>query len=154
MLPADHPATDVLAYDAGLWTSAARGDGNVWEGDLTDIDGQHAYWINTSSTKAFEAVLIQPGIGSASRPPSIQLIAGWNLIPVTDLDQADEGEDEAAQPDYFTSLSDDDFVVAYTYDARTRSWSVTSEGRWRKKPAVENGQGVWVYSRANVTLIP
>ena len=122
VLPADHPATDVLAYDAGLWTSAARGDGNVWEGDLTDIDGQHAYWINTSSTKAFEAVLIQPGIGSASRPPSIQLIAGWNLIPVTDLDQVDEGEDEAAQPDYFTSLSDDDFVVAYTYDARTRSW--------------------------------
>ena len=85
-----------------MWTSAARGDGNVWEGDLTDIDGQHAYWINTSSTKAFEAVLIQPGIGSASRPPSILAHRGWNLIPVTDLDQAEEGE---KQPNYFSSLS-------------------------------------------------
>ena len=147
VLPADHPATDVLTYDAGIWISAARGEGNVWEGDLTDIDGQHAYWINTTSTKALEAVLVQPGIGSASRPPSIQLIAGWNLIPVTDLDQADEGE---AQENYFSSLPEESFVVAYTYNARDRSWmrhAMGSEG-------IKNGQGVWVFSRSNTVLIP
>ncbi len=160
VLSADHPATDVLAYNAGVWTSAARGDGNVWEGDLTDIDGQNAYWINTTSTRPLEAVLIQPGIGSASRPPSIQLIAGWNLIPVTDLDQEDE---ETAQDNYFSSMEEEDFVVAYTYDARTRSWERLDQtgtdvsddddpAEW--VGVVENGQGVWVFSRSNVILIP
>ena len=160
VLPADHPATDVLAYDAGVWSSAARGEGNVWEGDLTDIDGDHAYWINTTSTRPLEAVLIQPGIGSASRPPSIQLIAGWNLIPVTDLDQEDE---ETTQDNYFSSMEEEDFVVAYTYDARTRSWERLDQtgtdvsddddpAEW--VGVVENGQGVWVFSRSNVILIP
>ena len=87
VLPADHPAIEVLKYEAGLWVAAVREAGQPWEGELTDIDGQSAYWINTTSTKDLEAVLIQPGIGSASRPPAIPLIAGWNLIPVTDLDQ-------------------------------------------------------------------
>ena len=152
VLPADHPATDVLTYEAGVWTSAGRGDGNVWEGDLTDIDGQHAYWINTTSTKEMEAVLVQPGIGAASRPPSIQLITGWNLIPVTDLDQDDKG---ALQPTYFSSMKVEDFVVGYTYDAKDRQWERlerdgvdgSAEGEdpeWTG--VVSNGQGVWVYS--------
>ena len=146
VLPADHPAIEVLKYDAGLWVAAVRDAGQPWEGELTDIDGQSAYWINTTSTKSLEAVLIQPGVGSASRPPAIPLIAGWNLIPVTDLDQEEAG---TAQADYFSSLSGEDFVVAYSYDAVSRKWTrLTMDGN------VENGQGVWVYSRSNVVLVP
>ena len=146
VLPADHPAIEVLKYEAGLWIASVREAGQPWEGELTDIDGQSAYWINTTSTKPLEAVLIQPGVGSASRPPAIALIEGWNLIPVTDLDQEKEG---TAQGDYFSSLSDDDFVVAYSYDSRERKWK-----RLTKTNDPENGQGIWVYSRSNVTLVP
>lgn len=156
VLPADHPAIEIIKYEAGIWIAAVRETGQPWEGELTDIDGQSAYWINTTSTKPFAAVLVQPGIGSASRPPAIPLIEGWNLIPVTDLDQADEGE---LQPNYFSSLSMDDFVVAYTYDSRIRSWdripqTPLADRVDKKKGVAKNGQGVWVYSRSNVTLVP
>ena len=69
VLPADHPAIEVLKYEAGLWVAAVREAGQPWEGELTDIDGQSAYWINTTSTKALEAVLIQPG-SRLSVPPA------------------------------------------------------------------------------------
>jgi hypothetical protein len=147
VLPADHPATDVLAYDAGLWTSAARGEGNVWEGDLTDIDGQHAYWINSTKTDTLAAVLIEPGTGEASRPPAFPLIVGWNLIPVTDLDQGPAGE--RMHDDYFTSMLEDDFVRGYVFNAQSRRWE-----RLGYMSEVSNGQGVWVYSRSNVVLVP
>ena len=146
VLPADHPAIEIIKYEAGLWIAAVREAGQPWEGELTDIDGQSAYWIRTTSTKDLEAVLIAPGTGSASRPPAIALIAGWNLIPVTDLDQEKEGTEQA---NYFSSLSDDDFVVAYSYDAVSRKWT-----RLTMEDNVENGQGIWVYSRSNVTLVP
>ena len=146
VLPADHPAIEILKYDAGLWIASVREAGQPWEGELTDIDGRSAYWVNTTSTKPLEAVLVQPGVGSASRPPAIPLITGWNLIPVTDLDQEEAG---TAQAKYFSSLSDDDFVVAYSYDARNRKWA-----RLTMEDDVENGQGIWVYSRSNVTLVP
>jgi hypothetical protein len=161
VLPADHPATEVLKYEAGLWVAAVREAGQPWEGELTDIDGQSAYWINTGSTAPLSAQLVQPGVGSASRPPAISLIAGWNLIPVTDLDQekqdaktpSGEGDERKLGDDdhdnYFSSLDMDDFVVAYTYNAVTRSWN-----RLVQSDVVSNGQGVWVYVRSNVVLVP
>ena len=151
VLPADHPALEVLTYEAGLWIAAVREAGQPWEGELTDIDGQHAYWINTTSTKALAGVLISPGTGAASRPPAIPLVTGWNLIPVTDLDQAAAGQ---AQANYFSSLSEEDFVVAYTYDGRGRKWSRLTQTPEGDDDTVKNGQGVWVYSRSNVVLVP
>ena len=103
VLPADHPAIEVLTYEAGLWIASVREPGQPWEGDVTDIDGQHAYWINSTSSGTLEAVLIEPGTGEASRPPAFQLIVGWNLIPVTDLDQGEAGK--TTHDDYFTSMS-------------------------------------------------
>ena len=147
VLPADHPATEVLKYDAGIWIAAVREAGQPWEGELTDIDGQSAYWINTSSTKDLAAVLVQPGIGSASRPPAIPLIAGWNLIPVTDLDQGPATK--TTHDGYFSSMLKEDFVRGYTYNAVTRKWE-----RLDYEGVVKNGQGVWVYSRSNVVLVP
>ena len=158
-LPADHPATEVIKYEAGIWIAAVRETGQPWEGELTDIDGQSAYWINTGSTAPLSAVLVQPGVGSASRPPAISLIAGWNLIPVTDLDQERQGakDEEGTRLDvhdnYFSSLDTEDFVVAYTYDAVTRRWERVVQAA-EGNNEVSNGQGVWVYSRSNVVLVP
>ncbi len=147
VLPADSPAIEVLTYEAGLWIASVREAGQPWEGELTDIDGRHAYWINATRTGTLEAVLIEPGTAEASRPPAIQLIVGWNLIPVTDLDQGPAGD--TSHDDYFTSMIEEDFVRGYVFNAQTRRWErlgYTSE--------VSNGQGVWVYSRSNVVLVP
>ena len=51
VLPATHPATDVLSFDDGVWSVASRTAGGTWEGTLTTIDGKHGYWVNTSSSE-------------------------------------------------------------------------------------------------------
>ena len=52
----------------------------------------------------------------------------------------------------------EDFVVAYTYNARSRSWERRQIGEGDEEDGytgvVRNGQGVWVYSRSNVVLVP
>ena len=91
--------------------------------------------------------MIEPGTGEASRPPAFQLIVGWNLIPVTDLDQGEAGK--TTHDDYFTSMLEEDFVRAYVFNAQSRRWE-----RLGYDDGASNGQGVWVYSRSNVVLVP
>jgi len=153
VLPAGHPSTDVLTFSAGQWTGAVR-VGDAWQGDLKTIDGGHAYWINTSSSETVSALLSLPSVGTSATLPSIAIQAGWNLVPVTDLDQAkiagapgDGGTDERAVGTYFTSI---DWSVAYTYSASTRAWTRLVDGTG----VVQNGQGVWVWANKAGTLIP
>ena len=123
--------------------------GQPWEGDVTDIDGQHAYWIKSTKSGTLATVLIEPGT-AVTQPPAFPLIVGWNLIPVTDLDQGPAGE--TMHDDYFTSMLEEDFVRAYVFNAQTRRWERL--GYEVEKSIVNNGQGVWVYSRSNVVLVP
>jgi hypothetical protein len=158
VLPATHPATDVLQFENGMWKSAARGVDRVWEGDLTDIDSSHGYWINTTSTEPLASVLDLAGVGTAQRLPSIKINADWNLIGVIDLAQIDQGtadgadadtlaDDTRTGDDYFTSI---DWKVAYTYASDTRAWTRIIAG----SGVVSNGQGVWVWADDAGTLIP
>ena len=158
VLPADHPAIEVLQFEAGLWAAAVRGPGNVWEGDLTDIDGGHAYWINTTSTAPLSAVLRLPGVGTASRLPSIVIDKGWNLVPVTDLDQAaqpkrSDGVEERGvrlASNYFAGL---EWNVGYSYNAETRQWSRLNNSMGSTS-VIRNGEGVWVWVSEPGTLVP
>ena len=72
----------ISTYDAasGTWLSATRDDSGSLSGDLTDIDAQHAYWVSTTS---FDPIAVDiPSQGFANVPPAIQLVEGWNLVPV------------------------------------------------------------------------
>ncbi len=146
VLPADSQAIEVLTYEAGLWIASTRELGQPWEGDVTDIDGQHAYWIRSTKSDTLATVLIEPGT-AVTQPPAFPLIVGWNLIPVTDLDQGPAGK--TMHGDYFTSMPEEDFVRAYVFNSQTRRWE-----RLGYRSSVSNGQGVWVYSRSNVVLVP
>jgi hypothetical protein len=145
VLPAAHPATDVLSFNDGVWSVASRAAGGAWEGTLTSIDGKHGYWINTTSSEPVEALLSLPSIGSAATLPTIAIEAGWNLVSVIDL--AQESSASVLGSAYFTSI---DWAVAYTYSSSTRAWTrVTPSGA-----TVSNGQGVWVWANKAGTLIP
>jgi hypothetical protein len=152
VLPSTHTATSVLTFDNGQWLVASRGSGGAWEGTLTTIDGNHAYWVNTTSSEPVAALLALPSVGTAATLPSIAVSAGWNLVPIIDLaqakgDGASGGADEFAASAYFTSIT---WSVAYTYAASTRSWTrITSASG-----VVSNGQGVWVWADKAGTLIP
>ena len=152
VLDADHPATDVLSFTDGQWLVASR-TGGAWEGTLTTITGTRAYWVNTTSSAPIEALLALPSVGAAATPPSVSVRAGWNMVPVIDLAQADQDSTAGSADDrdasiYFASI---DWGVAYTYAASTRAWSRTTGMAGEE---LSNGQGVWVWAEGAGTLVP
>jgi len=153
VLPSSHPSTDVLTYTDGQWLVASRTAGGAWEGTLTAITGSQAYWINTTSSEPISALLALPSVGAAATPPSVSVRAGWNLVPVIDMAQADQDStagsaDDRDASDYFASI---DWSVAYTYDSNTTQWGRTTG---KAGEELSNGQGVWVWADKAGTLIP
>jgi hypothetical protein len=158
VLPSSHPATDVLSFDDGVWAVASRSAGGSWEGTLLTMDGNHGYWINTSSSKPIQALLALTSVGSAATLPTISIESGWNLVSVIDLAHIKQGtadgpdadslpDDTETGANYFTSVT---WSVAYTYDSSTRAWSRVTGSTGN----VKNGQGVWVWATKAGTLIP
>ena len=147
VLPADHPATEVLKYEAGLWIAAVREAGQPWEGELTDIDGQSAYWINTTSTGPRGGA--DPAGHRLGVPPAGHL-AHRGLEPDSG-DRLGPGEAGTAQPNYFSSLSDGRLRRGLHL---RRGPAVGKSGLGSRWTDGQNGQGVWVYSRSNVSLVP
>jgi hypothetical protein len=152
VFPTTHPATDILTFDDGVWMVATR-SGSDWEGTLSSIDGEHGYWVNTTSSQPVEALLALPSAGSVATLPSIPVEQGWNLVAVIDLAQVAQngavgGPDSRSGATYFVSL---DWAVAYTYNSATRVWTrITATNGL----LVENGQGTWVWANEDGTLIP
>ena len=61
-----------------------------WQGDLTEITGQHGYWVLSDAIQDWEVSIPRlaggaSGTGTPIQPPVIPMYAGWNLIPVTDV---------------------------------------------------------------------
>jgi len=149
VIPSTHPATNALTFSGGQWLVAQRSVGGTWEGTLTDIDGDHAYWVNTTSSEPVKVLLGLTSVGTAATLPSIPITSGWNMVPVIDLAQVKIGDagSTVTADTYFTSVS---WSVAYTYNASSRAWTrhTTTSG------TLENGQGVWVWANRAGTLIP
>jgi len=149
VIDADHPATNVLSFTGGAWSVATRVAGGTWEGSLTTIDGLHAYWVNTTSSAPVESLLELPAAGTANTLPTVAIASGWNLVPVIDLAQTKQGSGaDQTGAAYFTSIS---WSVAYTYDAKTRTWTRVTPSNGA---SVTNGDGVWVWATRAGTLIP
>jgi hypothetical protein len=77
----------VITYDpvakGGPWLVATRGTDGKLTGSLTSVDGQHGYWVNTSS---FEPIkVLDPKPQGGTLPPAILVVAGWNLVPARDV---------------------------------------------------------------------
>ena len=130
------------------------------------IDANHAYWVNTTAFTPISTLI--PERDPAAVLPTVSVVAGWNLIPIIDLQQtaaptqanlatrngalaalvpvtANPGFNAAT---YFASIT---WSVAYGFD--------TQANQWRKITAIAGdfvgqGKGYWVWATRDGTLVP
>ena len=154
VLPPSHPAEQVLTYDpthpSGPWLVATRGVDGSWTGTLTELTGTRAYWIQTGAFTPIRTLI--PERDTATVLPTISVVAGWNLLPVVDLQQGRAGGppgggDAVSAASYFSSIN---WTVAYTFDTQSNAWEkLTKVGG-----NVVNGKGYWVWVTGSGTLVP
>ena len=147
---ADHPATQVLTYDPsvpGGWLTALRGSDGSFSGTLTNITAGRAYWIETPTFQGLKVDIPKQAVG-ANVLPAINIVQGWNLIPILDLDGDFEMDDATDDDNYFSGLSDGSVTGIYTFNTITGSWSSVDE------TDVEIGKGYWVYATKAGVIVP
>ena len=151
VFPADHPANTVLTYDPtvpGGWLTAVRTANGSFEGTLMDITSERAYWVLTNSFESLSVDIPKPRPGEAEFLPTVDLVKGWNLVPIVDVDGNFELNSAEADPyNYFASVTDD-VTAIYTYDTVSNTWNVVAGAD------VEIGRGYWVFSDSAATLVP
>ena len=142
----DHPASVVLTYDPtqpGAWLSAQRGDDGAFTGSLESVSARTAYWIFTDAFTALEVPVTRPTGGGVTLLPTVNLVAGWNLLPVLDVSGgAAYGDDASSVGDYVANV-----VRTYSYDSSNDTFSQLSG-------ALQVGRGYWAYLSAATVLVP
>ena len=151
IIPADHPADTVLSYDPSMpggWLTAVRGGDTMFTGTLETIEAGRAYWIKTSSFEALNVDIPKPSSGSATLLPTIDIVQGWNLVPILDVDGDFELRAMTATDNYFDGLTEGTITGIYGFDTVNSSWS-------RVEPQdVEIGKGYWVYATKPGFIVP
>ena len=158
----------VYSYDPvipGGWMVAVRETlDSDWQGDLTEINGQHGYWVLSDAIQDWEVSIPRlaggaAGTGTPIQPPVIPLYAGWNLIPVTDVkgNALDAGVTVSAKT-YLQSL-DDGVVPARVlgFDTIRNEWYTVLDGDMTGPGMgtnLEIGSGYWVFVREAIALVP
>ena len=142
----DHPASIVLTYDPtqpGAWLSASRGDDGSFAGSLDSISARTAYWIFTDSFDSLSVAVTRPTGGGVTLLPTVNLVAGWNLLPVLDVSGgAAFGDDASSVGDYVSNV-----VRTYGYNASNDTFSQHSG-------MLQVGRGYWAYLSSATVLVP
>ena len=155
VIPADHPARSVLSYDPsipGAWLTATRSNGGGFEGTLTEITSGRAYWIHTTSFESIKVDIPRLNAGSPVAPPTINIVKGWNMVPVQDVD---EDREDVSAKSYFSGL---DVSRVYWFDTVGNTWtsidvgSVDDDGN--ATDMLQVGKGYWVFTTEEGTLAP
>ena len=143
VIPVGHPASIVLTYDPtqpGAWLSASRGEDGSFSGTLDNISARTAYWVFTDAFDSLSVKVMQQHGGSPSHLPTINLVAGWNLLPVLDVTGGSSFGD-------FVSNYVGGVQRTYAYDASNDRFSQHSGG-------LQVGHGYWVYLSSATVLLP
>ncbi len=149
VIPADHPATVVITYDpkvAGGWLSATRGEDGMFAGTLSEITGGVGYWIFTESFQSIKVPVVAVGGGGVVPLPTVNLVQGWNLLPVLDITGTKKSGDGLRTA---TSYVRGDILRAYQYDASTDRYTVVGDD-----DNLNVGTGYWVYMSKAKVLVP
>ena len=145
MVFAAHSASIVLTYDptqAGAWLSASRGDEGMLAGSLDSISARVAYWIFTDSFDSLKVPVQRQSGGAPVALPTVNLVAGWNLLPVLDVSGGKEFGDDVDAGAYVDNVQ------------RTYSYNTSSDRFDQLDGALEIGSGYWVYLSEATVLVP
>jgi len=157
VIPATHPISTVLTYDptlAGGWLTAVRGADGLFTGTLTTIDATMAYWVLTNSFESFKVNIPGIGAGTATLPPILSLVQGWNLVPVLDVTGTKTAGSDIDAASYFSGLK---VSRVYNFDTVANLWievDITESTVAVTDDNVKVGTGYWVYLTADGTLVP
>ena len=160
VIPADHPATTVFTYDPtqpGGWLSATRaelndvaeGEPRVFDGSLKQITGSVAYWILTDSFEPLEIPFDPAAIRNQEtirQVPEVNLLQGWNLIPILDITGAKKFGADLNTP---TAYLRGDVLRAYGYSPSTNRYTIVADDA-----NLKIGSGYWVYMTKAKVLVP
>lgn len=171
VVPSTHPATTILSYDPadanGPWLSAVRGSDGNWTGTLSTIVATRAYWVETGAFDAIKTLI--PERSTATELPTVAVSAGWNLLPVIDLQLAKAPTDASLRPTggppvttapasgldpdlYFASIT---WTVAYGFSTQANEWrKITPAVASNLIDNVGQGKGYWVWATKGGTLVP
>ena len=147
VIPADHPASTILTYDAESgWMTAIRSEDGTWLGTLMTVDAARAYWIQTDS---FESISVDiPRISAGTSVlPTIALSAGWNFVPVIDVSGELSHGDAVSAKAYFSGA---DVNRVYTFDTQMGMWDVVDV----EEGTLMVGSGYWVHADEDDVLAP
>ena len=147
VIPADHPASTILSYDAEAgWTTAIRSEDGTWLGTLMTVDATSAYWIQTDSFESISVDIPRISAGT-SVPPTIALSAGWNFVSVIDVSGEMSHGDEVSAKAYFSGT---DVNRVYTFN--------TLLGMWESVDLDEGtlmvGSGYWAHASEAGVIAP
>ena len=149
VIPAERTdIASVLTYDptvSSKWLSARRGADGAFTGTLKDISSSRAYWVETDSFMALPVNIPKQSPGSPGVLPTIEIAAGWNLVPILDMDGDFLLDDDDKLPveTYFAGLEG---LRAYTFNAIVN--------RWERAMEVQIGKGYWVYADSAGVIVP
>ncbi|MYD50077.1 MAG: hypothetical protein F4W93_01155 [Dehalococcoidia bacterium] len=143
----DHAASIVLTYDPtqpGAWLSASRpGAGEPFAGSLESINARTAYWIFTDSFDSLSVPVTRPTGGGVTLLPTVNLVAGWNLLPVLDVSGgAAFGDDASSVGNYVSNV-----VRTYAYNASSDTFT-------QHTGMLQVGHGYWAYLSSATVLVP
>ena len=155
----------VYSYDPvipGGWMVAVRETlDSDWQGDLTEITGQHGYWVLSDAIQDWEVSIPRlaggaSGTGTPIQPPVIPMYAGWNLIPVTDVSGNALGTSRSVSAEVYLNSLDDglDLARVLGYDTIRNEWFTVLDAQMGSPGDLSIGSGYWVFVRAAAALVP
>ena len=154
----------VYTYDPvipGGWQVAVRETlDSDWQGDLTEINGQHGYWVLSDAIQDWEVSIPRlaggaAGTGTPIQPPVIPLYAGWNLIPVSDISGNGEGGQTINADVYLQSLDDGvDLARVLGFDTIRNQWETVLDPDMQMNNTLTIGSGYWIFVREATSLVP
>jgi len=145
--------TLVMTYDngTGLWQVASRtADTDDLEGNLTAIDAQHGYWIQSDRSVTLKPVLPRAAAGSSAFPTLLHHYKGWNLLPVNDPLQQAAGQAIAADGYLGVTIAGQaPWIAAVAYDPANAAYAKILPGG-----NLAVGKAYFVYYRVDGVIIP
>ena len=140
----------VLTYDARKrnWFRATRqADGTLGQPgsslELTTVSSRTAYWVHSTGVVTQAVDLL--GASSQEPPVSIDLVAGWNLIPVR---TTEVGSDPVDADSYLSGLS---WTRAYGYNNTTQVFESILPN---SDATLSENRGYWLYLSQAGVLVP
>ena len=151
VFPADHPVQEIATYDPtmpGKWFASQRDESTgMLDGNLLTISGNQAYLVRSESSKPLSVVIIRRSAHETIIPPQIDLVKGWNLVPVLDVTYGLSDGDDIGYMTYFGDNGNIDRV--YGVDTiRNRLVLVESDDN------LKVGKGYWVFASAATSVAP